>query len=65
MHSRLKVAIGPTIAVDGDARTLINGIDVDQVRLNPAGAKISLVTNGFKPCAAACGHHTRHQAKNA
>ena len=47
-QSRLKAAIGPTVAVSGSASRLNNGIDVDQVRLKPAGAKMSLLMNGLR-----------------
>jgi len=47
-QSRLKVAIGPAVAVSGNASRLKSGIEVDQVRLKPVGAKISLVTNGLR-----------------
>lgn len=56
----LKAATGPRVKVIGLAIALASGMLVSHVRLNPDGAQIARVTNGLRPLAMACGHHTRH-----
>src|ERR1700735_925923 len=51
---------GPHATVTGAIAIATAGIEVTQARLYPPGAQIACVTNGFRWCAIAYGHHTMH-----
>ncbi len=54
---------GPATTVSGAKSNASPGIVVVQARLTPVGAQTARVTNGFRPCAIACGHHANAQMK--